>query len=125
MPFAVPPIPGSPWLIERFPVRVPVVAPIPFSRCNVLLQCRVSVTCLGFAGRSGWDVEYELRDVRFFFKDARMLLGREATFDTLRCGAVRCPASRRGHALRCPDAVVRIVPCFRMANHRTEAGRCR
>ena len=76
------PTTGTPWLIDRFAVVYLPSLRFPAEDVNAAAVPR-DVTCLGYAGRSGWDVEYELRDVRFFFKDAHMLLGREATFDTL------------------------------------------
>jgi tetratricopeptide (TPR) repeat protein len=37
------------------------------------------VVGFGFAGSTGWDVEYELRDIRAFYKDVRLHFGTEAT----------------------------------------------
>jgi CHAT domain-containing protein len=37
------------------------------------------VAAAGFPGRTRWDVEYELRDIRAFFKDARLYFGKQAT----------------------------------------------
>jgi tetratricopeptide (TPR) repeat protein len=37
------------------------------------------VAAAGFPGRTRWDVEYELRDIRAFYKDARLYFGRQAT----------------------------------------------
>jgi len=42
------------------------------------------ILCVGFPGTTSWDVEYELRDVRAFYKDARLCFGRNAVADTLR-----------------------------------------
>jgi tetratricopeptide (TPR) repeat protein len=36
---------------------------------------------IGHPGTTGWDVEYELRDIRAFYKDTPLLFGREATFE--------------------------------------------
>jgi CHAT domain-containing protein/tetratricopeptide (TPR) repeat protein len=77
------PLPGTPFLAERYPIQyltTPAFPPAASHRGTV----PSAVTCAGFAGTSGWDVEYELRDIRFFFKDARMLFAQEATLDTLR-----------------------------------------
>jgi tetratricopeptide (TPR) repeat protein len=41
------------------------------------------VVGVGFPGRTGWDVEYELRDIRAFFKDARLYFGSQASGATL------------------------------------------
>lgn len=42
------------------------------------------VAALGFPGRTAWDVEYELRDIRAFYKDARLYFGKQATLDQVR-----------------------------------------
>ncbi len=76
------PLPGTPFLTERFTFQY--LASLRFPSTPRTAGVPAQVTCVGFAGRSGWDVEYELRDVRFFFKDARMLFAQEATLDTLR-----------------------------------------
>ena len=75
------PVPGSPYLIERSPVQYLTGLRFPSTSTPGV---PVLVTCAGFAGTSPWDVEYELRDIRFFFKDARMLFHRDATLDSLR-----------------------------------------
>lgn len=41
------------------------------------------VVSLGIAGTTKWDVEYELRDIRAFYKDARLYFSRQATLDAL------------------------------------------
>jgi CHAT domain-containing protein len=41
------------------------------------------ITALGHPGGTGWDVEYELRDIRAFYKEATLLFGREATFEAM------------------------------------------
>jgi CHAT domain-containing protein len=38
---------------------------------------------LGYRGSTGWDVEYELRDIRAFYRDARLYFGASATEETL------------------------------------------
>jgi len=74
---------GSPYLVERYDIQyVPSVQTIT-ARTPAAGPVQ-SVTCVGFPGLTGWDVEYELRDVRYFFKDARMLFKRDAVLDTLR-----------------------------------------
>lgn len=47
-------------------------------------RSRYALVALGHPGESGWDVEYELRDIRAFDKDVRLLFGREATLENLR-----------------------------------------
>jgi CHAT domain-containing protein len=42
------------------------------------------VVGLGFAGTTAWDVEYELRDIRAFYKEARLYFGEQATMNSLR-----------------------------------------
>lgn len=42
-----------------------------------------TVAGLGFAGTTAWDVEYELRDIRAFFKEARLAFGEHATLEEL------------------------------------------
>jgi CHAT domain-containing protein len=41
------------------------------------------VVGVGYAGGSGWDVEYELRDIRAFYKDMRLHFDQEASLGTL------------------------------------------
>ena len=41
------------------------------------------VVALGHPGTSDWDVEYELRDIRAFYKDTRLYFGQQATLATL------------------------------------------
>lgn len=37
------------------------------------------ITGIGHPGATDWDVEYELRDIRAFYKEARLLFGQQAT----------------------------------------------
>jgi CHAT domain-containing protein len=41
------------------------------------------VVGLGHPGKTSWDVEYELRDIRAFYKDARLYFGRQASLGTI------------------------------------------
>jgi len=41
------------------------------------------VVAVGHAGGTTWDVEYELRDIRAFYKDARLFFNQQATLETL------------------------------------------
>ncbi len=41
------------------------------------------VIALGHPGTSDWDVEYELRDIRAFYKETRLYFGQQATLGTL------------------------------------------
>jgi tetratricopeptide (TPR) repeat protein len=42
-----------------------------------------NVVGMGFAGAAPWDVEYELRDVRAFYKDTRLYFNEKATLQNL------------------------------------------
>jgi hypothetical protein len=42
-----------------------------------------NVLCVGHPGGTGWDVEYELRDVRAFYRDASMVFGQQASVGLL------------------------------------------
>jgi tetratricopeptide (TPR) repeat protein len=42
-----------------------------------------SVVGIGYSPAAAWDVEYELRDIRAFFKDARLYFGDQASLPTL------------------------------------------
>ncbi len=42
-----------------------------------------NVLCVGHPGETGWDVEYELRDVRAFYRDAAMVFGQQASLGLL------------------------------------------
>lgn len=44
------------------------------------------LTGAGHAGGTAWDVEYELRDIRAFYRDARLLFTRDATLEALQGG---------------------------------------
>ncbi|HEX9655812.1 MAG TPA: tetratricopeptide repeat protein [Bacteroidota bacterium] len=44
----------------------------------------LEVAGVGYAGTTEWDAEYELRDTRAFFKDARLYFGQDATLATVR-----------------------------------------
>jgi CHAT domain-containing protein len=73
---------GTRYFIEQFPVSyLPSLA---------MLSSRVSITAvndvvgMGHPGTTSWDVEYELRDIRAFYKDARLYFGPQALLTTLR-----------------------------------------
>ena len=42
------------------------------------------IVAMGYPGTTGWDVEYELRDIRAFYKDTRLFFGQQASLATLR-----------------------------------------
>jgi len=74
---------GSPYLAERA-----LISYLPTARAALLPsvppETVQNILCVGFPGTTSWDVEYELRDVRAFYKDARLCFGRNAVADTLR-----------------------------------------
>ena len=74
---------GSPYLAERA-----LIGYLPTARAALLPSNSPGtvqdILCVGFPGTTSWDVEYELRDVRAFYKDARLCFGRNAVADTLR-----------------------------------------
>jgi len=74
---------GSPYLAERA-----LISYLPTARAALLPgappETVRDILCVGFPGTTSWDVEYELRDVRAFYKDARLCFGRNAVADTLR-----------------------------------------
>jgi CHAT domain-containing protein/tetratricopeptide (TPR) repeat protein len=86
---------GNPYLAERALVRYLPAAftlgfrstapprPRPTAK-NPEAPPQKEILAVGHTGTSGWDVEYELRDIRAFFKDARFLFGQQATLAALR-----------------------------------------
>ncbi len=74
---------GSPYLAQRA-----LISYLPTARAALLPshspETVRDILCVGFPGTTSWDVEYELRDVRAFYKDARLCFGRNAVADTLR-----------------------------------------
>ena len=45
------------------------------------------VGAVGHPGHTGWDVEYELRDIRSFYDSARVFVGNRATLETFKVAA--------------------------------------
>ncbi len=73
---------GSPYLIQRYPVEY-----LP-SAATMLLPVwqggHVSgIVGVGHPGTTEWDVEYELRDIRAFSKEAQLYFQKQATLATL------------------------------------------
>jgi tetratricopeptide (TPR) repeat protein len=60
-------LPTARWALQP-PAKTPSVA---------------AVVGLGHAGSTSWDVEYELRDIRAFYKDAQLFFGKQATLSML------------------------------------------
>jgi CHAT domain-containing protein len=72
----------SPYLIERCAVSyLPSAAPLLLETADV--GKAVDIVGLGHQGETSWDVEYELRDIRAFFKDARLHFDQQATLTSL------------------------------------------
>ncbi|MCZ6775500.1 MAG: CHAT domain-containing protein, partial [Ignavibacteria bacterium] len=73
---------NNPYLIERYPVSyLPSASALALD--SVSIPAGHDIVALGHPGTTSWDVEYELRDIRAFFKDARLHFNREATLGTL------------------------------------------
>lgn len=72
----------APYLIERCAVRY-----LPVASAALLDQVPArpvqEVVALGYAGGTAWDVEYELRDIRAFYRDVRLHFQEDATLHTL------------------------------------------
>jgi tetratricopeptide (TPR) repeat protein len=72
----------SPYVAENH-----LVSYLPAAVLTKLQGAQLSVVTdvvgLGFAGAVPWDVEYELRDIRAFYKDARLHFREDATLQTL------------------------------------------
>jgi tetratricopeptide (TPR) repeat protein len=77
-----PAVRGGGYLIERHAVRY-----LPAARTAFLLRhpegAVKEAMALGFSGGSDWDVEYELRDIRAFYKDVRLYFDDLASLGTL------------------------------------------
>jgi tetratricopeptide (TPR) repeat protein len=72
----------SRFLIQDFQVSYLPTSALVFHQ-QVPAPGPVDIVGLGHQGRSSWDVEYELRDIRAFHKEARLHFGRQATIPTL------------------------------------------
>lgn len=75
--------PGAPTLGERFAMSYVPTARFLLAHNAAPAPVR-TVTALGVRGSTAWDVEYELRDIHAFYRDAHLLFGREATLASLR-----------------------------------------
>lgn len=71
------------YLAERVPVHYLPAADVLGLRTSPPASPVRDVVALGHAGTSDWDVEYELRDIRAFYKDTRLYFGQQATLGTL------------------------------------------
>ncbi len=76
-------LPGTPYLAEL--KTVSYLPGAQWVRVQQMDSTAVKdVAGLGFAGTTAWDVEYELRDIRAFYKEARLAFGQQATLERLR-----------------------------------------
>ncbi len=77
----------SPYGNAKYVVEQTPVSYLPYAGALLLQPVPPSaprdVVGVGFAGETSWDVEYELRDIRAFFKEARLYFGQQATLSTL------------------------------------------
>ncbi|MCK5571313.1 MAG: CHAT domain-containing protein, partial [Bacteroidetes bacterium] len=72
----------SPYVAEDYLVSyLPAATLIKLE--TVPLAVVKDVVGMGFAGKAPWDVEYELRDVRAFYKDTRLYFNEKATLQNL------------------------------------------
>ena len=76
---------GSPYVIERYAVSY-----LPSTAMLMLKEGRPATTgpaCdiigMGHPGGTSWDVEYELRDIRAFYKETRLYFDQQATLARL------------------------------------------
>jgi tetratricopeptide (TPR) repeat protein len=74
---------GAPALGERCSVSYLPTARFLLAQTAAPSPIR-TVTALGVRGSTAWDVEYELRDIHAFYREARLLFGREAALASLR-----------------------------------------
>lgn len=73
---------GSPYLIEQFSVAY-LPSAFALSLGGKPARSVTDVVGLGHPGRTDWDVEYELKDIRAFYKEARLHFVQAATLSTL------------------------------------------
>jgi CHAT domain-containing protein len=70
------------YLAERFVVRyLPTVNALLFDGTG--REAKLRILGIGHPGTTDWDVEYELRDIQAFYKDARLRFGQQAVFAAL------------------------------------------
>ncbi len=73
---------GTPYCIEQFPVSyLPSLTILKF-KTPPSIPVR-DIVGMGHPGTTAWDVEYELRDIRAFYKDTRLYFGQQASLATL------------------------------------------
>ena len=73
----------SPYCIEQFAITyLPTFTMLKYRSPPTVLSH--DIVAMGHPGTTSWDVEYELRDIRAFYKDARLYFGRQASIPSLR-----------------------------------------
>jgi tetratricopeptide (TPR) repeat protein/CHAT domain-containing protein len=75
-------VPGAPFVGEQHLVTYLPTASALFLDAPELTTVR-DVIGFGHPGNTGWDVEYELRDIRAFYKDAKLFFNQQASLSTL------------------------------------------
>ncbi len=82
---------AGPYVVERFSVRyLPTATALRVLRAGTPRLQKLGgdmtgdVVAVGHPGGTRWDVEYELRDIRAFYKEARLFFNQQATLETLR-----------------------------------------
>jgi tetratricopeptide (TPR) repeat protein len=72
---------GTPYVIEQ--AGFGYLPAVSLLRQRTQSGAVTSVAGIGYSATAAWDVEYELRDVRAFYKDARLYFGDQASLPTL------------------------------------------
>ena len=75
-------LPGAPFLCEQHLITyLPSAAALTLG--TAALESVHEVIGFGHPGNTSWDVEYELRDIRAFYKEARLFFNQQAALNTL------------------------------------------
>ncbi len=73
---------GTPYAIEQYSIRYLSDAGVLLLKDSQLKRLS-AIIAFGNQGNTGWDVEYELRDIRAYANESRMYFNRDATVDIL------------------------------------------
>ncbi|MEO8167327.1 MAG: CHAT domain-containing protein [bacterium] len=73
---------GTPYAIEQYSIRYVSDAGVLMLKDSQLKRLS-TIIAFGNQGNTGWDVEYELRDIRAYANESRMYFNRDATADIL------------------------------------------
>ncbi|MBI4534979.1 MAG: CHAT domain-containing protein [Ignavibacteriae bacterium] len=88
------------WRAGGYLIEQHMVSYLPTARSLSLKSVRTAsppdIIAIGNPGGTEWDVEYELRDIRAFYKDARLYFDQKASLTTLQ--------TERGDVLHCAAA---------------------